>query len=261
MDVAVKVRGAVREPYLLVPEGHGLAFVLRPGVAELGWRRSEMRRLTFQAGETALCTPNSEHWVGSADDMEALSLDISDAALIAACEGVNGTPELRPQLQMVDARLGSLAAAVNAERMAGFPTGRLFLDSIEQALAQALVNAYAVRHRPVRMYRGGLGPARLRRVKELVHAKIEDELTLVEMAQSVELSAAHFARMFRKSTGETPHQFVLRQRVERAKEMLCSSHTRIIDVAVACGFKTQEHFAQVFRQMCGLSPTEYRRHC
>ena len=86
MDVAVKVRGAVREPYLLVPEGHGLAFVLRPGVAELGFRRSEMRRLTFQAGETALCTPNSEHWVGSADDLEALSLEISDAALIAAKE-------------------------------------------------------------------------------------------------------------------------------------------------------------------------------
>ena len=260
MDVAVKARGAVREPYLVVPQGHCLVFVLRAGVAELGFRRSEMRRLTFQAGETALGTPHSEHWVGPADGMEALFLDISDAAL-AACEGVSGTPELQPQWQMAEARLSSLAAAVNAERIAGFPTGRLFLDSIEQAIAVALVDTYAVWRRPVRMYRGGLGPARLRKVKELVHAKIEDQLTLVEMAQSVELSAAHFARMFRKSTGETPHQFVLRQRVERAKEMLSSAHTRIIDVAVACGFKTQEHFAQVFRQMCGVSPTEYRRHC
>jgi len=125
----------------------------------------------------------------------------------------------------------------------------------------ALLDAYAVRRRPVRTYRGGLGPRRLRRISELVHTKIEDELTLVELAQSVELSTAHFARMFHKSTGETPHQFVLRQRVERAKEMLRSANTRIIDVAVACGFKTQEHFAQVFRQMCGVSPTEYRRNC
>jgi AraC family transcriptional regulator len=75
------------------------------------------------------------------------------------------------------------------------------------------------------------------------------------------LSTAHFARMFRKSTGETPHRFVLRQRVERAKQVLRSAHMRIIDVAVACGFKTQEHFAQVFRQMYGVSPTEYRRNC
>jgi AraC family transcriptional regulator len=48
----------------------------------------------------------------------------------------------------------------------------------------------------------------------LVHARMEDELNLDEMARSVGLSTAHFARMFRKSTGETPHQFVLRQRLE-----------------------------------------------
>jgi len=108
------------------------------------------------------------------------------------------------------------------------------------------------------VYRGGLTPARLRRVTELVYAKIEEELTLHEMAQCAELSPAHFSQMFRKSTGESPHQFVLRQRVERAKEMLREADMRVLDVAVACGFKTQQHFARVFRQMCGGSPTEYR---
>jgi AraC family transcriptional regulator len=83
-------------------------------------------------------------------------------------------------------------------------------------------------------------------------------LSLDEMAQSVGLSTAHFARMFRKSTGETPHQFVLRQRLERAKAMLRAPDARVLDVAVACGFKTQQHFAQVFRDVCGVSPTEYR---
>jgi AraC family transcriptional regulator len=65
--------------------------------------------------------------------------------------------------------------------------------------------------------------------------------------------------MFRKSTGESPHRFVLRHRVERAKEMLRAADARVLDVAVACGFKTQQHFARVFRRMCGVSPTEYRR--
>jgi AraC family transcriptional regulator len=65
--------------------------------------------------------------------------------------------------------------------------------------------------------------------------------------------------MFRKSTGETPHQFVLRQRIERAKQMLRAPEGRVLDVAVACGFKSQQHFARVFRQLCGASPTEYRR--
>jgi len=88
---------------------------------------------------------------------------------------------------------------------------------------------------------------------------LEDELTVLEMAQTLDLSPAHFARLFRKSTGETPHEFVLRQRIERAKTMLRQAQMRVLDVGVACGFKTQQHFARVFRQLCGASPTEYRR--
>src|SRR5437899_7717064 len=152
-----------------------------------------------------------------------------------------------------------MVAAVHAEMTAGFPSGRLFLESVEQAMAVTLVNGHAVRHRPVQIYQGGLGSARLRRIKELVHAKMGDDLSLDEMAQSIGLSTAHFARMFRKSTGETPYQFVLRHRVERATAMLRAPDARVLDVAVACGFKTQQHFAQVFRDVCGVSPTYYRR--
>jgi AraC family transcriptional regulator len=258
MRVAAEVRGPVKEPYLQVHKENALGMLLRPGSMEFGPRRSALRRTTFNAGEMGLCTPHSEQWIGTAD-MEHLIVIISDAALTAACDGVGGTVELQPRWKMTDARLSSLLAAVNSERVAGFPSGRLFLDSVEQALAVALVNGYAVRHRPIRMYRGGLSPARLRRVRELVHAKMEDELRLRDLAQSVGLSTPHFSEMFRKSTGETPHQFLLRARVERAKEMLRAAEARILDVAVACGFKTQQHFARVFRHVCGLSPTEYRR--
>jgi len=101
-------------------------------------------------------------------------------------------------------------------------------------------------------------PARLRTITELVHGKMDDELSLLEMAQAVDLSTTHFSRMFRNSTGETPHQFVLRNRIERAKEMLRAPEARVLDVAVACGFKTQQHFARVFRHLCGTSPREYR---
>jgi len=126
-------------------------------------------------------------------------------------------------------------------------------------MAVALVKGHAVGNRRMQIYRGGLGPARLRRIKELVDARMGDDLSLDEMAQSINLSAAHFARMFRKSTGETPHQFVLRRRIERAAVMLRAPDARVLDVAVACGFKTQQHFAQVFRDVRGVSPTQYRQ--
>jgi AraC family transcriptional regulator len=256
MRVAVDVLGSVVEPYLHVLDEHVLAMMVRHGAIEVGARRSSMRRVTFQAGEMGFFPRHTERWVG-AGDQERLLLHISDTALMAACDGIPGAAVDGHRCKMVDARLAALIAAVNSERIAGFPSGRLFLDSVEQALAATLVDAYAGRGLSVRLFRGGLGPARLRRIKEFVHAKMEDELTLIEMAQSVELSPAHFSRMFRRSTGETPHQFVLRNRIERAKTMLRASEARILDVALACGFKTQQHFARVFRHVCGVSPKEY----
>jgi len=258
MMVELNVPGPFTEPRLWVKHQAVLAIALRRGSIEVGLRRSEMARRTYDAGEMSLVPRHSEKWFRN-EDLHSLCIAISDAALTAASDVTSDEIELRRVDKLVDARLGALVEAVNAERIAGFPSGSLFLNSVEQALAVALVNNYAVRHRSVRTHRGGLGSARLRRIKEFVHARMEDEFTLGEMAQSVELSTAHFSRMFRKSTGESPHRFVLRHRVERAKELLRVPEARVLDVAVACGFKTQQHFARVFRRMCGVSPTEYRR--
>jgi AraC family transcriptional regulator len=246
------------EPRHWVRHDQAFAMMLGPGSIEWGSKRSALEKFAYAAGDLALCDRHQGEWVGLMN-VPHLQLGISDAALTAATDESNGEIELHPRRKFADSRLGALVTAVHAEMVAGFPSGRLFLDSIEQAMAVALVSGQAVRHRPVRMSRGGLGPARLRRITDLVHARLEDELGLDELAQSVGLSTAHFARMFRKSTGETPHQFVLRQRLERAKAMLSAPEARILDVAVACGFKTQQHFAQVFRDLCGISPTGYRQ--
>jgi AraC family transcriptional regulator len=246
------------EPRHWVRHDQAFAMMLRPGSIEWGPTRSSMEKFEYTAGNLALCDRHVGEWVGRMN-VSHLQLGISDGALMACSDGAYGEVELRPSRKFADPRLSAMAAAVHAEMVAGFPSGRLFLDSVEQAMAVTLVNGHAVRHRPVQMYRGGLGSARLRRIKELVHSKMEDDLSLEDMAQSVGLSTAHFARMFRKSTGETPHQFVLRQRLERGKAMLRAPDARVLDVAVACGFKTQQHFAQVFRDVLGLSPTQYRQ--
>lgn len=257
VNVAFEIRGPVNEPYLKVHREHALGMTLRPGSMEIGPRRSALRRVTFDAGLMGLCPPQLEQWIGACD-MAHVIMTISDKVLMAASDGAGGRIELRPQSDMVDPRLRALATAVEVERTAGFPSGRLFLDSVEQALARALVVGYAVRDYHVQVYRGGLSPARLRKIKELVQEKMEEDLSLEEMARTAGLSAAHFSQVFRNTTGQTPHQWLLEHRVERAKEMLRSADMRVLDVAIACGFKTQQHFARVFRQVCGASPTEYR---
>ena len=246
------------EPRHWVRHDQAFAMMLRPGSIEWGSQRSALEKFDYTAGDLALCDRHVGEWVGLMN-VSHLQLGISDAALMACSDGAYGEVELRASRKFADPRLSAMVAAVHAEMVAGFPSGRLFLDSVEQAMAVTLVNGHAVRHRPLQFSKGGLGSARLRRIKELVHAKMEDDLSLDEMAQAVGLSTAHFARMFRKSTGETPHQFVLRQRLERAKGMLRAPDARVLDVAIACGFKTQQHFAQVFRDVWGVSPTEYRQ--
>jgi AraC family transcriptional regulator len=255
-EFTVDPRGLV----LWVPYEQHLAMALSPGWLEAGQRRSEMKKINFGAGEMAVCPRSGEVWLGP-HRLESMVLTISDRALRAANDGISADVELKLRVvdKFADARLGALVAAVNSERVAGFPSGRLFLDSIEQALAIALVNNYAVRRPSARIYRGGLTPARLRRVVELVHARDEGELSLEELADAAGLSLAHFSQMFRQSTGQSPHQFVLHHRVDRAKEMLRAAEMRVLDVAVACGFKNQQHFARVFRSVCGASPTQYRQ--
>jgi AraC family transcriptional regulator len=246
------------EPRHWVRHDQAFAMMLRPGSIEWGSKRCALEKFDYTVGDLALCDRHVGEWVGLMN-VTHLQLGISDTALMACSDGAYGEVELHASRKFADPRLSAMVAAVNAEMVAGFPSGRLFLDSVEQAMAVTLVHGHAVRHRPVQIYRGGLGSARLRRIKELVHAKMEDDLSLEDMAQSVGLSTAHFARMFRKSTGETPHQFVLRQRLERAKAMLRAPDARVLDVAVACGFKTQQHFAQAFRDFWSITPTEYRQ--
>jgi AraC family transcriptional regulator len=246
------------EPRHWVRHDQAFAMMLRPGSIEWGSKRCALEKFDYTAGDLALCDRHVGEWVGLMN-VSHLQLGVSDEALMACSDGAYGEVELRASRKFAEPRLSAMVAAVHAEMVAGFPSGRLFLDSVEQAIAVTLVNGHAVRHRPVQVYRGGLGSARLRRIKELVHAKMEEDLSLDEMAQSVGLSTAHFARIFRKSMGETPHQFVLRQKLERAKRMLRAPDARVLDVALACGFKTQQHFAKVFRDVLGASPTEYRQ--
>ena len=138
MRVEVNVLESGTEPRVSVQHQPALMMALRTGSIEVGSRCSEMMRFTFGAGEMCLVPRHVETWLRT-DDLHYLylSVDISDAALAAACDGTRDV-ELRRVGKLVDARVGALAAAVNAERVAGYPSGRLFLDSVEQALAVAL---------------------------------------------------------------------------------------------------------------------------
>src|SRR5215475_5236538 len=185
---------SITEPRHWVRHDQAFAMMLGRGSIEWGSRRSALEKFNYAAGNLALCDRHIGEWVGLMN-VPHLQLGISDAAVMASSDGAYGELELRASRKFANPRLSALVAAAHAEMVAGFPSGRLFLDSVEQAIAITLVKDYAVRHHPVQIHQGGLGAARLRRIKELVDVKMEDDLSLDELAQSVGLSTAHFARM------------------------------------------------------------------
>src|SRR5258708_26593129 len=167
MRIELNVPASVTEPRMWVQHQPVLFMALRTGFAEIGLRRSEMMRLTFGAGEMCLVPRHFETWFRN-EGLHGLCVAISDVALTDASDGTGSGVELRGVDNLVDARLRALVEAVNAERIAGFPSGRLFLDSVEQALAVALVNGYAVRDRSVQTHPGGLGFPPLWKVPKIV---------------------------------------------------------------------------------------------
>ena len=134
----------------------------------------------------------------------------------------------------------------------------LAVHSLEGDLAQEIVDAYlSATLAPIEVV-GGLPPRRLQKVFSHVRENIARDLSVTELAQVVGMSQYYFSKLFKMSTGTTPHQYVMRQRVERAQEILRETPTALAEVATQVGFETQSHFTSVFRKLVGATPKHYR---
>lgn len=105
---------------------------------------------------------------------------------------------------------------------------------------------------------GGLPPKRLQRIFDFVEKNLGSEIELAEMAAAAEMSLHYFAKMFKDSTGVTPHQFVTQRRIEKAKHLLIHSYDTVSEISLTVGFADQSHFTNVFRKLVGTTPKRWR---
>jgi AraC family transcriptional regulator len=135
----------------------------------------------------------------------------------------------------------------------------LFLDHVVLAMASHVAYAYGgVRARHVHR-RGGLASWQLKRAMELMSESLTQGSDLSRLAEECGLSTRHFARAFRQSTGVPPHRWLLRYRVQRAKDLLRTQVLPLAEVSQLCGFADQSHFTRVFSREVGVSPGKWRR--
>ena len=227
-----------------------------------GLSSANLQHYNCAPGELNVCHRQMDQWVRWESTVAMLMVEFPDAVFrVIAEETGSNVVELIGTCRFVDGRVTALFSALEAERVSGYPAGRLYLDAVGQAMASALVTAQGILRRPLKQRVGGLAPYQLRRVIEYIHAEFTRDISLFEMAQVAGLSTQYFAVMFRKSAGLAPHQFLLRTRVERAQTLLEQRNLSIHDVAVASGFRTQQHFARVFRDWTRVTPSQYRLSC
>ncbi|KQP15990.1 AraC family transcriptional regulator [Pseudorhodoferax sp. Leaf265] len=138
----------------------------------------------------------------------------------------------------------------------------LFVDQMATVIGTHLLEQYGGATAPAHAKRQGLSRVHERRAKELLHSRLQDDLSVSDIADACQLSRSHFIRAFRTSTGKTPHQWLQAQRVEKAQGLLATTRMPLAEIAAECGFADQSHFTRVFAQAMGATPGAWRReHC
>ena len=135
----------------------------------------------------------------------------------------------------------------------------LFADYVSLALGSHVAQAYGGMKSVVALRQGGLAAWQERRAKELISANLEGNLSTGDLARECSLSAGHFARAFRRSTGLSPHQWLVWCRVEKAHGLLRDGGLSLAEIARACGFADQSHFTKAYTRLRGISPGAWRR--
>ena len=168
--------------------------------------------------------------------------------------------EIVPRFGLIDPLLEQLAIALGDALRTGSVRDGLYIDTVAQMMAVHLARAHSVQSRPA-----SLAPTptvshqRMRQLIEFIEANLDQPLTLDAMAAHVGISPLYLARAFKAAVGQSPHQYVLARRIERAKELLRNTEIPIIDVALSVGFSSQSHLSHWMIRHTGVSPGVYRR--
>jgi AraC family transcriptional regulator len=217
---------------------------------------------TLRPGDVSLLTRAAQsHWVWP-QDIEVVHVYLTKDELAATCRQMYGRDvedvALLDEVKADDPAIHAAAMAIAREAAQGGAGSRLLVDSLSCQLAVHILRRHAhVLFREVDSG-DGLTFRQERTVRDYVDAHLSENISLNDLAASVSLSRFHFARMFRQSVGTSPHEYVLQQRLERARAMLSRTNASLLEVAASCGFADQSHMNRVFRKRVGLTPGQYR---
>jgi AraC family transcriptional regulator len=143
------------------------------------------------------------------------------------------------------------------ERHAG--ANEQFVDRVTTALNVHFARAYGGMHFPRPLVSGGLAPWQLRLARDTINANLDGDFSLEQIARECRLSVSHFARAFTRSTGISPHRWLMQRRVEVAKDLMLTTDYSLAEISLRCGFFDQSHFTRVFAEATRETPGRWRQ--
>lgn len=167
--------------------------------------------------------------------------------------------ELIPQFATADPLVHQIGLALKSVLQAEGASSRLYAETMADALIVHLLQHYMARRPKLPQYSGGLAHHKCQQVIDYIQSHLEQNLGLEELAGVVQLSPHHFCECFKRSTGMTPHQFVISCRIERAKELLLQRKVAIAEIARLVGFVDQSHLHRHFKRWVGVTPKQFQQ--
>lgn len=199
------------------------------------------------------------HAIRWQNEMEVLSMTLEPSFVMKALqESVPDQVELVMHRSQSDPLVREILLALKVDLEAGCPAGRLYGEAMGTALAVHLLKTYTTLQSTPFQSEHGLPQHKLTQVLEYIQAYLDQDIPLADLAALTGMSQYHFCRLFKRSLGVTPHQYVMKQRIERSKQLLKQKDLAIADIALMCGFKTQSHLTTLFRKSTGTTPKNFR---
>ncbi len=166
--------------------------------------------------------------------------------------------ELLPQFATPDPFVHQIGIALKSALTKNGSTSRLYAETLMNALIIHLLENYSTtRKNCFEPIAGTLPQYKLQQTIDYIHAYLDSDLSLNKIAASVQMSPHYFSRLFKETTGFTPHQYVIRCRIERAKHFLKQGKLSIAEVAKEVGFVDQSHLNRYFKRKLGITPKQF----
>ncbi|MBD0261389.1 MAG: helix-turn-helix transcriptional regulator [Tolypothrix sp. Co-bin9] len=162
--------------------------------------------------------------------------------------------EMLPHLIAQDALIHQIGLGLKTQLKTNGLGSRLYAESAATFLAVHLLQNYSTRKYSIQEYEGGLPQQQLKKAIDYIQDNLAQEISLDAIALYLGISRYYFCRLFKRSTGLSPHQYLIQQRVERAKQLLLQGKMSIADIAQVCGFTHQSHLNRHFKRLTGVTP-------